>query len=42
MGGAFGAYIERKINMLKTNLSTPNVKKNKTKIKTKTSSKSSA
>lgn len=28
MGGAFGAYIERKINMLKTNLSTPKVKKN--------------
>lgn len=27
MGGVFGAYIERKTNMLKANLSTPNIKK---------------
>lgn len=32
MGGVFGAYIERKTNMLKANLSTPNIKK-KTKPK---------
>lgn len=38
MGGAFGPYIDRKTNMLKINLSIPNVKKkrkHKTKKKTK-------
>lgn len=45
MGGAFGPYIDRKTNMLKINLSIPNVKKKKetqNKKENKTSCKSSA